>query len=94
MDIGMLWYQDSPKMTLAEKVNEAAAYYKSKYGVDPDTCFVNPESLNLHEGKQAKVGMITLRPNKTIIKNHFWLGVETKKSTQSGGNQKSPGKTK
>ena len=73
MDIGMLWYDDDGKRQLDEKVARAAAYYRAKYGVQPTECYVHPGTLG--EGQPSVAAGVRLRPNRTIIKNHFWLGI-------------------
>ncbi len=70
MKSGLLWWDNSPK-PLAEKINDAAARYEQKFGIKPDTCFVNPKDLpnvTAVEGIQIKTKM-------TIQPNHVWLGV-------------------
>jgi hypothetical protein len=74
MDMGMLWFDDNPAITIADKVNKAAAYYASKYGCKPTICFVNPgmlggECVNKNDG-------VEIRTSRTILKHHFWLGVQ------------------
>ena len=70
MEVGMLWYDDTKK-ELSEKVARAVEYYRSKYGVAPTLCFVNPSML-----KQAEmVGSVQVRPARTVLANHFWVGV-------------------
>ena len=71
MDIGMLWWDDDKKRTLSEKVERAANYYHVKFGVRPTHCFVHPD---LVEGDIA--AGLKIRPDRMVIKNHFWLGVE------------------
>ena len=70
MEVGMLWYDDTKK-ELSEKVARAVEYYTSKYGVAPTLCFVNPNML-----RQAEVmGSVQVRPARTVLSNHFWVGV-------------------
>ena len=70
MEVGMLWYDDTKK-ELSEKVARAVEYYKTKYGVAPTLCFVNPSML-----RQAEVmGSVQVRPARTVLANHLWLGV-------------------
>jgi len=76
MDIGMLWYDDDGKRKLDEKVARAAEYYRAKYGAQPTECYVNPGMLG--EGQPAVAAGVRLRANRTIIKNHFWLGIGDK----------------
>jgi hypothetical protein len=73
MDIGMLWYDDDAKRQLDEKVARAVEYYRAKYGVPPTDCYVHPGMLSA--GQPATAAGVRLRPNRTVIKNHFWLGV-------------------
>lgn len=75
----MLWFSDEKKKTFTNKILEAAEFYRNKYKVDPTICYVNPDDLALHEGKQARIGGLLVKPMKVIVKDHFWLGVETDK---------------
>jgi len=74
MNIGMLWYDDDAKRKLDEKVARAVEFYRAKYGVQPTECYVHPGMLAADQ--PATAAGVRLRPNRTIIKNHFWLGVE------------------
>ena len=71
MKIGMLWFDNDPHTTLAAKVEKAAAYYITKYGRIPTVCFVHPSMLPT---PPQDVGM-EVRPTKSVLPNHFWLGV-------------------
>ena len=73
MDIGMLWYDDDNKRKFDEKVARAVEFYRSKYGVQPTECYVHPGMLGADQ--PAVTAGVRLRANKTVIKNHFWLGV-------------------
>ena len=68
--IGMLWFDDDPDKTLETVIGEAAAYYRKKYGADPNICMVNTAATG-----SAPAG-ITLRYNKTIRPNSLLIGVE------------------
>ncbi len=74
MDMGMLWFDDNPAITIADKVTKAAAYYASKYGRKPTVCFVNPGMLGGES--MDKSGGIEIRTNRTIQNHHFWLGIQ------------------
>jgi hypothetical protein len=74
MNIGMLWYDDDTKRRLDEKVARAVEFYRAKYGVQPTECYVHPGMLAADQPSTA--AGVRLRPNRTIIKNHFWLGVD------------------
>lgn len=84
MKVGMLWFDDAPR-SLTEKIERAAKHYQSKYGATPNVCFAHPR---MFEEKQAEVVVkvpalkqgkapeaITLKQARTILPNHFWLGV-------------------
>lgn len=68
MKIGMLW-QDFSKLPLADKINQAAAYYAKKYGATPTLALVNPQDL------EFGVYPLTVLPDQYIAKNHIWIGV-------------------
>lgn len=71
MKLGMLWFDNDPKKTNAVRVEEAAKYYQKKYGEFPNVCFTNP--VNCQE--DFSVGGISVRANKSVLPNHFWIGV-------------------
>jgi hypothetical protein len=74
MDIGMLWFDDSPN-SLNEKVVEAVGFYNKKYGREPTLCLVNPSMLEADEGVIAG---IQVRRARSVLPGHFWIGVEEK----------------
>ncbi|MBI4771893.1 MAG: hypothetical protein HY784_16145 [Chloroflexi bacterium] len=83
MDIGMLWYDDDSKRTLNEKVARAVEHYKTKYGAVPTVCFVNPSLLTAARAPELAAG-VQLRPARTVMVNHFWVGVgETTLQTEA-----------
>jgi hypothetical protein len=73
MDIGMLWYDDT-KRDLDTKVARAVEHYKTKYGAVPTVCFVNPGVLAAKDSPETAAGL-SLRPARTVLPNHFWIGV-------------------
>lgn len=75
MNIGMLWFDRDANTTLAEKIAAAVAYYKTKYGRTPNLCFVHPAMLTPGATLPEKVDV---RPNRSILPNHFWIGVDNK----------------
>ncbi len=80
MDIGMLWFDNDPKSDLLSKVNKAAAYYKHKYGEDPNLCFVHPSMI---PETKAETGRVKVCSNISIIPHHFWIGVQPPQPTAS-----------
>ncbi|MBN2256577.1 MAG: hypothetical protein JW704_01985 [Anaerolineaceae bacterium] len=74
MNIGMLWFDDNPTVTITDKVSRAANYYTSKYGCKPNICFINPGML---AGEMKKVvDGIEIKTSRTVLRHHFWLGVQ------------------
>ncbi len=72
MRVGMLWLDDSPGRSLEEKVRRAVAYYRQKYGQQPNLCYVHPAMLP--QGAREVDG-VAVRPLKDILPHHLWLGV-------------------
>jgi hypothetical protein len=75
MNIGMLWFDNDPKTDFSIKVERAADYYRSKYGQTPNLCFVHPSMVN---GDPLSLREIEIRPNRSVMPNHFWIGVNVK----------------
>ena len=70
MKIGMLWLDLSSK-PLPDRISEAAAYYRDKYGRDPDTCFINPKD----PGQPCSLAGFEIKTDKSIMPGHLWLGI-------------------
>ncbi|MCB9444925.1 MAG: hypothetical protein H6669_11880 [Ardenticatenaceae bacterium] len=73
MNIGMLWLDDDKKRPLAEKVQRAADHYWEKYGRFPELCLVNNQML----ADEQLVGKIKVQPVRTVLRDHFWLGMQS-----------------
>ncbi len=73
MNTGMLWFDNDQKVDLKQKVERAATYYQSKYGRSPNLCFVHPSMIQENSPKPVA---IEVKPNKSILPNHFWLGIQ------------------
>lgn len=78
LDIGMLWFDDDKKRTIDEKIDVAIEFYKNKYKQEPTVCYINDSDFSEKAGKRTLIMGLRIRHSKTIIRNHFWLGVETK----------------
>ncbi|MFQ6100580.1 MAG: hypothetical protein ACE5OS_05020 [Anaerolineae bacterium] len=76
MKTGLLWFDDDPRRELKEKVLRAAVHYERKYGQKPNLCFVHPSTFN-GNGKRrfVKAGGVEIRPGRSVLPDHFWLGV-------------------
>lgn len=87
MEIGMLWFDAGPA-SVKEKIARAAEFYAAKYGEKPSVCLVHPDTLGKFEGQ---VGGVRLLAERSILPNHFWIGVdESPAEAEPSGN----GKTK
>ncbi len=75
MTVGMLWFDNDPKTALKTKIERAAAYYRQKYGHVPDLCLVHPSML---AERSADSGKVTVRPNRSILPGHLWIGEDGK----------------
>jgi hypothetical protein len=73
MNVGMMWFDNDQKKSMAVKVAEAAKYYYEKYGKLPTTCLVNPGMLL---NGDTMVSVIAVKPLRSIMPNNFWIGVE------------------
>ncbi len=80
MNIGMLWYDNDSKADLATKIQRAADYYQVKYGKAPNLCLVNPRTLGSNTWKGTGIEVKTTR---SVLPNHFWLGVNSNGSSPS-----------
>ncbi len=75
MNIGMMWFDNDPKTALLEKVEQAAAYYREKYGRAPDLCLVNPKMMTEPE---LRAGRVVVKALRAVLPGHLWIGVEEK----------------
>ncbi len=82
MKTGMLWFDNDPKADLATKIARAADYYQRKYGRKPSLCFVHPTML-LNGGSSSRSQDIEVRPNRQVLPNHLWMGIQDSLPTAS-----------
>jgi hypothetical protein len=79
MNIGMLWFDNDPKVEFNLKIERAAHYYHEKYGCAPNVCYVHPSMLGNGHSKDEppalKSGDIVVRISRSVLPNHFWIGV-------------------
>jgi hypothetical protein len=82
MKIGLLWFDNDAGRDLTAKVARAAAHYRQKYGKLPQLCYVNPAALNGH-GDSMQIAAVEVRGAKSVLPNHFWLGVKQEAGTMA-----------
>jgi len=84
MHIGMLWYDNTPDLSLKLRIEKAADYYRKKYHQEPNLCLIHPSMLEGqgNGGKRAAdlqhVGSMTVRPYGPVLPGHMWIGIEDK----------------
>ncbi len=71
MKEGLLWFDDDPRRQIVEKVLQAAARYRQKFGSAPDVCYVSEQML---DGDEMRVGDLRILPASTVRPHHFWIG--------------------
>lgn len=68
------WFDDTPKKSVSDKIEEAVERYAAKFGEAPNICLVN--ASNVTAFKDLKV-----RAVEYVRPNHFWVGKEETVST-------------
>ncbi len=76
MNYGMLWFDNDPTTELPKKIEQAASYYRKKYGKAPNICYVNPSMLS---NENTKSKQIEIKSTPTIMPHHLWIGTASKK---------------
>ncbi len=80
MQIGMLWFDDSPKRP-ADKIMAAITHYRRKYG-EPNTCYLHPD---MAPSELTAVEGVIIRRAPWMLPHHLWLGRE-----EDNGNSTNP----
>jgi len=76
MNIGMLWF-DNSKTPIEAKVEKATRYYLGKYARAANTCYVHPTMIP--EGSVVSVPGVDVIVSRSVLPNHFWIGVDSLK---------------
>ncbi len=84
MEIGMLWFDDSPR-PLAEKLQRAVGYYTEKYGRQPTLCLIHPSTM---DGAGGEVAGVELKSARSVMPDHFWLGIDEKPARKKASRRK------
>jgi len=64
-----VWYDDSPKKPVAEKIQEAIAAYVTRFAIQPSLLLVNAVD-------HMEFTNVLVRAERTVQPNTFWLGFE------------------
>ena len=82
MDIGMLWYDNETNIALDKRIERAVCYYQKKYGESPTVCYLHPSMLPVpapsaqtKDIEELRFSGVVVRATKSILPNHFWIGV-------------------
>ena len=64
-----VWYDDSPKKLVAEKIQEAITAYVTRFATQPSLLLVNAVD-------HMEFANVLVRSERTVQPNTFWLGRE------------------
>lgn len=70
---GMLWFDNTPKKSLVQKIDDAMQYFTDKYGRVPNACHIHPTMLGNENIEDAPV---EIKVDQGILPFHFWIGVK------------------
>jgi hypothetical protein len=79
LQIGMLWFDDTPQRPLDHKIELAVQHYRDKYGSDPNVCYVHPSVLRSDGPSASPLQIIAA---EFILPHHFWIGVTESEAGQ------------
>lgn len=65
----LAWHDPNPKKPPAQKIAEASARHKEKFGTPPIVCLCHPDDACEVEG-------VEVRPLRHISRNCFWVGAD------------------
>jgi hypothetical protein len=73
VSLGWLWFDDDPKTSLEEKVGQASARFRQKFGQPPRVCFVSQKAL----AEMAPApGPVQVLGASNVLPGHFLFVVE------------------
>jgi hypothetical protein len=70
------WFDDNPKKTAKDKIEEAIAAYMERSRLRPNVVLVN-------EADRAEVQGVTVRSENYIRRSNFWVGWEDATQTHA-----------
>ena len=73
MHVGMLWFDNTPNISLKTKIEKAVKYYRQKYHREPNLCLIHP---NMIEDEKPEMDSMTIRPYQPVLPGHLWIGIE------------------
>jgi hypothetical protein len=73
VSLGWLWFDDDPKTSLEQKVGQASARFRQKFGRPPRVCFVSLRTLG---DQPLALGPVQVRGANNVLPGHFLFVVE------------------
>jgi hypothetical protein len=73
VNLGWLWFDDDPKTSLEEKVSQASARFRQKFGRAPRVCYVSLTALG---ETQPAPGPVQVQGASNVLRGHFLFVVE------------------
>lgn len=67
----LFWFDDNTKRKLADKIADAAARYKAKFGIWPTICYTNPADLV----EPVNVAGIQVEARRNVLRYHLMVGM-------------------
>ncbi len=84
MHVGMLWFDNTPDLSLKVRIEKAVEYYRRKYHQEPNLCLIHPSMLEKEQARSKgnsslpNMGSMTVRPYGPVLPGHLWIGIEDK----------------
>jgi len=64
----LLWFDDTPRRTSADKIAAGIAAYRERFGTAPAVVLT-------HEDERVDVGGVEVRSEGYVRRNNFWIGI-------------------
>lgn len=71
MTSGLLWFDDTPDLDLASKIDQAAQHYQRTFGQRPTLCFLHPSEAP--QGVPLITG-VKIQIDRQVPPRYLWLG--------------------
>lgn len=74
---GLLWFDNSERRDLMQKIRGASEYYYERNGLYPTACLVHP---SLIEDNPITIPGMIVTGSKSVLPNHFFMGMADEES--------------
>lgn len=71
---GLLWFDNTPKKAINDKIYDAVKRYRKKYGVDTDMVYVNAMQISDVNLDDERLKGVTVKERIYTPLNYVWLG--------------------